>query len=489
VVVYPKGLGLFVIDGLASLMAAGELTLSPVGTESYSRKGEGRVMAMSKDQQELLVRTGPGTPMGEVFRRYWLPAFLAGRLPEPDSPPISIKLLGEPLVAFRDSEGRVGLMDEACPHRGASLSYGRCEEGGLRCIYHGWKLDVDGNVLEAPAERDPLGFGARIKQKTYPTHEAGGIIWTYMGLPERQPEFPQWRFCTAPSEYSLPVHYFQECNYLQAIEGDIDAAHASYLHLDLKAYRERHSRQFSPVDFTAFFGFDRAPRGSCVDMPFGVDSVWRMGIEDPDRPEEALSDVEAYIVHPFILPSHSIVAGGGALGPYIWHAWVPIDDHHHYLWYVHYLVDEPMTEELRKEVIRYFGHDKCQPENEYRSVACRANRHLQDRDWQRTDSYTGVDGIAAQDIMVTQSQGYIVDRTKENLGAEDVGVTHVRRALFRAIEAVQGGGDAPMPATAEGYAHVDGYVVTLPKGTDWREVTRDKQQDRPAVESWAGPLR
>jgi phenylpropionate dioxygenase-like ring-hydroxylating dioxygenase large terminal subunit len=431
-------------------------------------------MAITREEQELLVRTGPGTPMGEVFRRYWLPAFLSERLPGPDAPPIAIKLLGEPLVAFRDTTGRVGILDEACPHRGASLAYGRCEEGGLRCIYHGWKLDVDGNVLEAPAEREPKAFASRIKQVSYPTHEAGGMVWIYMGPAESKPEFPHWRFCSLPEEHVLPVHYFQDCNYLQAIEGDIDAPHASYLHLDLKAYRERHTREMLPVDFTAFFGFDGAPTGNVMNMPWGLDSVWRYDIEDEDNPGEIRGDVDALIVHPFIAPTHSIVAGGGALGPYIWHAWVPVDDEHHILYYVHYDVEKPMNAELREQVMEYFGHHKVHKDDDYRPWGNRANRHLQDRQLQRTDSYSGVDGIAAQDIAITQSQGYILDRTKEHLGAEDVGVTHVRKCLLRAISAVQNGEDPPRPTSPEGYAEVDGYVQVVPRGTDWHEVTRDK---------------
>lgn len=434
-------------------------------------------MVMSREEQDLLVRTDPGTPMGEVFRRYWQPAFLSERVPEPDSPPIAIKLLGEPLVAFRDSEGRLGIMDEACPHRGASLSYGRCEEGGIRCIYHGWKLDVNGTVLEAPPERNPSEFGRKIKHTSYPVHEAGGIVWVYMGPPEKKPEFPKWRFCNVPESHILPVHYFQECNYLQAVEGDIDAAHASYLHLDLEAYRERHNRTPSPVDFTAFFGFDRAPVGATIDTDWGFDSVWRMNLEDAQNPGAIQPDTDALIVHPFIAPANSIVAGGGALGPYIWHAWVPVDDTHHILYYVHYLVDEPISEELRAEVIRYFGHHKVHKDDDYRPCGTRENRHLQDREFQRTTSFSGIDGIACQDIAVTQSQGFVVDRTKEHLGVEDVGVTRIRKTLLRAARAVQEGGDPPM-GRAEEYARVDGYVAPVPKGTPWQEVTRDKMVDK-----------
>lgn len=429
-------------------------------------------MAISLEEQELLVRTGPGTPMGEVFRRYWMPAFVAERLPEPDCPPIAITILGERLVAFRDSGGKVGILDEACPHRGASLAYGRCEEGGLRCIYHGWKVDADGNLLEAPPEKNQELFAGRIKQTSYPTHEAGGLVWVYMGPRDEMPEFPHWRFCDLPDSHVMAVHYLQEANWLQALEGDIDAPHASYLHLSMKAYRERYTVEDA---FAAFFGFHRSPEGHVQHMPWGVDTVWGYALEDPERPGEPRTDVEAFLVHPYVAPATSIVAGGEALGiPFIWHGWTPIDDEHHLVYYVHYDPDKPLSEEVREQIVQDFGHYKIDKENEYRTVANRTNRHFQDRKKQKTETYSGVEGIAAQDIAVVQSQGRILDRSKEHLGVEDIGVTAVRKFLLRAIKAVQEGRPAPRALSPAHYAELDGYVGVVPKGSDWRELVRNK---------------
>jgi len=434
-------------------------------------------MVMTKSDQDLLTQCGPGTPMGEVFRRYWLPAFLIERLPEPDCEPIAIKLLNEPLVAFRDSSGRVAIMEEGCPHRGVSLSYGRVEDGGIRCIYHGWQLNADGQVIECPAAKNPKEFGKNIRNRSYPTHEAGGIVWVYMGPEELKPDFPKWRFCEVPDSHIIPVHYLQECNYLQAVEGDIDAVHASWLHLDLEAFRTRHDREFSPVDFTAFFGFDQDPPGRTVDTDWGFDSVWWYDIEDSKRPGEVVTDTKVFLNHPFIAPAHSIVAGGGTLGPYIWHAWVPVDDTHHILYYVHYQVDEPMTDDLRAEVMNYFGHDKVYKDDNYKPHGTRENKHLLDYEFKKQTSFSGIHGIAAQDIAITQSQGFIVDRTKEHLGAEDVGVVRIRKTLMRAIEAVQAGGDPPRPKTGDDYKYVDGYALSVPADTDWHDCLREKRMD------------
>lgn len=432
---------------------------------------------LSKEESDLLTQTGPETAMGELLRRYWLPAFLSERLPEPDCPPIGVRLLSEDLVAFRDTFGRVGLLREACPHRGASLTYARCEEGGIRCIYHGWKMDVEGRILEAPPERDPYVLGRKVRHAHYPTRELGGVIWTYMGPSEHEPAFPKWPFIDLPLDHILPVHYLQECNYFQAIEGDFDPSHASYLHLDLKAYRERHEREASPVDFTAFFGFDRSPRGQNMNMPWGIDSVWQWDLEDAERPGEIDPTSDAFIVQPFIAPCFSNIPGGGYLGPYIWHAWIPVDDDHHILYYVHYDPDKPINEKMREEVIRYFGHYKCQPESDYKSTANRQNRHFQDRGSMNRDSFSGIGGIAAQDIAITQNQG-TVDRTIERLGASDVGVIAVRKFLLRALKSFADKGEIPRPKSESEYAEIQGYVEQVPKGTDWREVTRDKVRQR-----------
>src|SRR5688572_16193465 len=188
---------------------------------------------MLREENELLTQTGPGTPMGEAFRRYWMPALLSWEVEEPDSPPIKVKLLGENLVAFRDSSGRVGIVGETCPHRCASLWLGRNEDNGLRCIFHGWKFDVDGNCVEMPNEPAETEFSHRIHLKSYPTVEMGGIVWCYMGLREKQPAPPMFEFTQVPQTHRQVNKTWEECNWLQGLEGGIDSVHSSFLHRSL----------------------------------------------------------------------------------------------------------------------------------------------------------------------------------------------------------------------------------------------------------------
>src|SRR5689334_4126233 len=184
---------------------------------------------LTREENELLTRTGPGTPMGDVFRRAWLPALLSEEL-EADGEPLRVRLLGQNLVAFRDSQGRPGLLDENCPHRGASLAYGRNEECGLRCIYHGWKVDVDGRILDTPSEPEDSTFKDRLRHRAYGVREAGGIVWAYLGAPELEPSFPEWQWLAAPRDHREITKVFQDCNYAQGLEGSIDSVHSDFLH-------------------------------------------------------------------------------------------------------------------------------------------------------------------------------------------------------------------------------------------------------------------
>src|SRR6266581_3461199 len=184
----------------------------------------------TREQNDFLTQTGPGTAIGNLFRRYWIPALMSKELPEPDCAPVRVKLLSERLLAFRDTHGGVGLMDEFCAHRGVSLWFGRNEENGLRCPYHGWKYDVTGQCVDVPSEPEESGFAKKIKLRSYPLLDRGGVLWTYMGPPEAQPPMPEWEFITVPPRQSFTSKRLQETNWLQAMEGGIDSSHVSFLH-------------------------------------------------------------------------------------------------------------------------------------------------------------------------------------------------------------------------------------------------------------------
>jgi phthalate 4,5-dioxygenase oxygenase subunit len=185
---------------------------------------------LRKEQNDLLCQTGPGTPMGQMFRLNWLPALLVEELPENECPPVRVKLLSERLLAWRDTQGRLALTDEFCAHRGVSLWFGRNEQNGLRCPYHGWKYDHTGQCIDVPSEPEESGYCQKIKLKSYPLVERGGVLWTYMGPPERQPPLPEWEFCMMPPDRTFMSKRVQECNWLQAMEGGIDSSHVSFLH-------------------------------------------------------------------------------------------------------------------------------------------------------------------------------------------------------------------------------------------------------------------
>src|SRR5688572_30674682 len=267
---------------------------------------------MRAEQNALLTRTGAGTPMGELFRRYWLPALLAEELPEADCPPVRVKLLGERLIAFRDSHNRLGLIDEFCAHRGVSLWFGRNEEGGLRCPYHGWKYDYTGQCVEVPSEPEESGFAKKIKLKGYPLIKIGDVLWTHMGEKEDRPPEPIWEFATVPAEQTYTSKRWQESNWLQAMEGGIDSSHVSFLHSGgLKTdplFRGAKGNEYNLNDTKPFF--------EVADSEGGLFVGARRNAEDGKY---------YWRITPWIMPNFTMVPPRGD-HPIHGHFWVPIDD-------------------------------------------------------------------------------------------------------------------------------------------------------------------
>src|SRR6201999_4245982 len=220
---------------------------------------------LRKEQNDLLTQTGPDTPFGKMFRAYWVPALLAEELPENECPPVRVKLFSERLLAFRDTDGRYGLIDEFCAHRGVSLWFGRNEEAGLRCPYHGWKYDVTGQCIDVPSEPEASGFCNKIKLKSYPLIKIGDVLWTYMGPPEKEPPHPEWEFALVPPEQTFTSKRLQESNWLQAMEGGIDSSHVSFLHRgDLNSdpmFRGARGNQYNLSDTRPVFEVVETPGG------------------------------------------------------------------------------------------------------------------------------------------------------------------------------------------------------------------------------------
>jgi phthalate 4,5-dioxygenase oxygenase subunit len=220
-------------------------------------------------ENERLTRVGPGTPMGEMFRRYWLPVATSAQLPEPDGDPLRLRLLGEDFVAFRDTSGRVGLLDELCMHRRVSLALGRVENGGIRCLYHGWKFGADGTVQETPNFCDPA-FRARLRAPAYPVREAGGLIWAYLGPKEMEPPFRRHRFMEGPDANRVAVRIDGRANWLQLYEGGSDSSHVGVLHADhVKVNAAAKLSENESIDLGVMASEDNAPDLDVVDSEWG----------------------------------------------------------------------------------------------------------------------------------------------------------------------------------------------------------------------------
>jgi phthalate 4,5-dioxygenase oxygenase subunit len=383
---------------------------------------------LSREENELLTRTDPGTPAGNYFRRFWVPALLPAELPSPDCPPVRVRLMGEDLVAFRDTDGKVGLVDEACPHRRASLFLGRNEECGLRCVYHGWKFDVNGSCVDMPNEPDEYRFQNRVRITSYPTREYGGMIWAYLGDPEQMPELPKLEWARVPDSHRYVSKRLQENNYLQAIEGGIDSSHSNFLHASVDAFRltdEYLEKVKNSNNLRAKYHIlDKAPVFSVKKTDYGLIIAVRRNAEE---------DQFYWRLTQFMLPSYTIIPYQKGLS-INGHCWVPRDDQTCFVWSVSWNPDGPLSEEDRESIRKEsFIHEQVDPVT-FLAVRNKGNNYLIDRAEQKANSMTGIHGFAAQDQAVQESMGPVADRTRERLGTSDTAIIAARRLLLQEIK-------------------------------------------------------
>ncbi|MBM2810983.1 MAG: phthalate 4,5-dioxygenase [Chloroflexi bacterium] len=366
---------------------------------------------LSQEENDLLTRVGPGTPGGKLLRSYWQPAALSEELPVGGAP-LPVRLLGEELVLFRDEQGQPGLLGIHCAHRGADLSYGRLEDGGLRCIYHGWLYDVNGRCLEQPGEPTGSTFHERIRHTAYPCVEADDLILTYMGGGE-PPLVPNYDFLTAPG-HRLATKLYQECNYLQANEGNIDPVHHSFLHM---RFGEGDDSRFS------WYSSSKSPQIEIEEEEFGL-RVYAVRRIDEER---------NYIkVTNFILPNLSAITGDADGYGVNWH--VPIDDTHHWNYNVTYRRTQPLT-------VAPNGRTRESAVQAERARS-KANRYLQNRAEMKDVTFSGLGkDFQAEDACVTEGAGPIQDRTAEHIASTDKAIVAARVIMLRAIRAVQAGLD------------------------------------------------
>jgi phthalate 4,5-dioxygenase oxygenase subunit len=417
---------------------------------------------LTHDQNELLVRTDAGTPGGEFMRRYWLPALLSQEIPEPDCPPVRVRLLGEALVAFRDSNGRIGLLDEFCAHRRASLWLGRNEECGLRCVYHGWKYDVDGACVDQMNE--PEQFAAKIRLTAYPTVELGGIVWAYMGPKAKMPPPPKFEWTQAPPTHRHVTKTWEECNWLQGLEGGLDTSHAPIMHRKLRP--DVQAEGISPV---SYFARGKPPIVEVDATDYGYTYY---GVRElPDQPSIFVRSY--HYVMPFTqIRSSQFSRSRDVFTPCIsGHYWVPMDDENCMVYNWTYTYGEAPLDDYQR------GDGSAGPENVYEDQGFRKKRNkdnnwLIDRRVQKTETFTGISGINTQDHAVQESMGPIVDRSKEHLGPADKAIIALRQMLLKAVRTVQEGGDPP--GLGESYYSLRAIERVFPKGTDYRAALADE---------------
>jgi nitrite reductase/ring-hydroxylating ferredoxin subunit len=398
--------------------------------------------------------------MGELFRRFWLPVLLSEELPEPDCPPVQVKLLGERLVAFRDTDGRIAFLDEWCPHRRASLFYGRNEESGLRCVYHGWKFDVAGTCLDMPNEPPQYEFKNKVSTVAYPGEDRGGAIWVYMGPPDKRPALPNFEWAQVPAGRRYVRKWHHESNYLQAMEGDIDSSHVNFLHANIEAPGSAgdaavNRRLGGPV-------LDKAPRFSVAEADYGV----LIGAQ-------RTADNAHYYwrITSWVMPSFALIPS--PVGAYLGCNWrIPIDDQHCWSFSMRYSPERAFTEDELTDLRAGLGGPPLVA-GTFRPERNKDNGYLLDRGLQKTTSYSGITGGAhQQDLTITETMEPVVDRTLERLGTSDTAIIAVRRRLMKAAQDLQSGLE-PYPATHPDVYRVRAVALNLARDVDFAEGARD----------------
>jgi phthalate 4,5-dioxygenase oxygenase subunit len=410
---------------------------------------------LSQQETDLLCQVGPGTPMGEVFRRFWIPVLLSEEVPAPDTSPVAIRILGEDLLAFRATSGKMGLTSAYCPHRHAHLYWGRNEEEGIRCTYHGWKYDTTGQCVDMPNEPGDLSFKDKIKLRAYPTKEAGGCIWAYMGPAEEMPDLHQLEWTRVPAENVLVTKRLQENNWAQAVEGGIDSSHISYLHNN-----DMHKANNSTVD--------KSPQMTVSPRDFGFIEAARRNTADGKH---------YWRIRPFLVPSSIIIPGGDQPGRNMsGHVWVPLDDNNVWTYTITWNAERPLKQDeldgllagtgihcpVDKDVQRW----DLKTSRGYKPIRNIDNEYMIDRPLQRERSFTGINGTSEQDCSIQESMGQISPRWEEHLGTADRGIIEFRRILLQLAGDMKNG-KAPEHAQRPEAYRVRSTAFVVEPEADW----------------------
>ena len=432
---------------------------------------------LTAQENDTLVQTGPGTPMGNVLRRYWMPTLLSRELPEPDCPPVRVRLLGEDFVAFRDSNGRVGIVEPRCPHRGANLFFGRNEACGLRCAYHGWKFDSAGECVDIPNVTGDVArrLKPKARLRALETAEAGDIVWAYFGDAGEAPPLPDFEFAAVPAGHRYVGKKLQQCNWAQACEGGLDTAHFSYLHAGMKGDRKVGLHQvggWAPADEgpepdrLARFRWlveDGAPRFTVLNHAAGL-LLCAARTADHDRLYWRMTQ--------FLMPNHSLTPGSFPEDTSLANTWVPIDDTSCWVFCYAWHPDRAIGERERQRLAAGSGIF-AETDDEFVPIRRRENDYLVDRALQKTQSFTGIAGISEQDQAIADSQGPIADRTRELLCQTDLGIVRFRELVLQAARNVADGG-IPLGADRPGAYRVRSGDVVVSAESAIADVVRER---------------
>ena len=432
---------------------------------------------LSRDDNELLTRTGSGTPMGELLRRYWMPVVLSSEIPAGGRVK-RVQLLTERLIVYRTPSGRPGIVAEFCPHRSASLYYGRVEADGMRCVYHGWKFGLDGQCLEQPSEPRESSFASKVCTPAYPCLDAGGVIWAYMG-PGSAPALPELEWTLLPEDHVFASKRVQDCNWFQAMEGGIDSSHIGFLHAPLDPNDREVAQELDKASFgvgLAVLTGDRAPRFDVRDTDYGV----LIGARRTQPDGRWL-----WRVTQFLLPFHTMPPADIGEKIVQSHIWVPMDDTHVVNWMVTWHTERPLTREEiafhqsgRGAHVCDYAPATSEPYGDIRTAANRENDYFMDWDAHRAKMFCGIPGFGVQDQAIQESQGPIVDRGQERLGTSDTAIIQVRKRLMGAARALRERGTPPPGLDPKPY-RVRSASALLPANADWVEGARSAIVTRP----------
>jgi len=422
---------------------------------------------LTREENDLLCRVEGTAPMGRMMRRYWLPALMSEEVAEPDGTPVRVRILGEDLVAFRDTDGRVGVLGEHCPHRRASLLFGRNEECGLRCLYHGWKMDVEGNVVEMASEPPESRLAEKVKHLAYPTREAGGFVWIYMGPAESMPEFEAPAFAPTIATSVAIVKVAVPCNWAQILEGAIDSAHSSSLHsTDMPPARVE--RALAQGGVWPRPSTDKAPRLQVQATSYGFRyAAIRRPIKDASSKD--YTRITAFVAPITVLIPPNNVYSLANLN-------VPMDDTHTMFYFIAWSDWGPGIDQ---EAFRKFCHARMgiDLDPHYRRVRTRENNYLQDRQKMKLGDYTGIPGIPNQDMAMWETMGPIADRTQERLGASDVAIVQFRRMMLDAVRRFDNGHEPPgLPKPRIPHAKLRSFEGIVPRTVNWRTLGASEEE-------------